>query len=64
MYELEAAASENPAFWKIRAGLADASQVVSKTSASVSEDFAVVARELFTRAATVQNEMIQEGVWP
>ncbi|MET7760304.1 ParA family protein [Streptomyces sp. NPDC005389] len=64
VYELEAAASENPAFWKIRAGLADASQVVSKTSASVSEDFAVVARELFTRAATVQNEMIQEGVWP
>lgn len=64
VYELEAAASQNPAFWKIRAGLADASQVVAKTSASVSEDFAVVARELFTRAGMLQNEMIEEGVWP
>ncbi|MET8807889.1 ParA family protein [Streptomyces sp. NPDC004546] len=64
VYELEAAASQNPEFWKVRAGLADASQVVARTSSSVSEDFAVVARELFSRAGGLQQELIAGGIWP
>ncbi|OKI50357.1 ParA family protein [Streptomyces sp. MJM1172] len=63
-YELEAAVSENPAFWQIRAGLADQKSVVTKTSASVSEDFAALARELFSRAAATQQDLVAEGVWP
>jgi chromosome partitioning protein len=63
-HELEAQASNNPTFWQIRSGRADASQVVTRTSASVAEDFASLTREIFGRAAQLQAQMTETGVWP
>jgi hypothetical protein len=38
--------------------------VVTRTSASVAEDFANLAREVFTRSTDVQAQMADDGVWP
>ncbi|MFC7220986.1 ParA family protein [Streptomyces polyrhachis] len=53
VHELEVAAANNPAFWELRAGDSD-KPVISKTSSSVAEDFAQLAREIFTRVAELE----------
>jgi cellulose biosynthesis protein BcsQ len=53
VHELEEAIAHNPRFWDLRSGRADRGQVVSATSASVAEDLANLAREVFTRAAAL-----------
>ncbi|MFG2306698.1 ParA family protein [Actinacidiphila glaucinigra] len=54
VHELEQEAANNPAFWKLRTGEADRSQVVSATSASVAEDLAGLTREMFGRMADLE----------
>ncbi len=56
LHELEQAAKDNPKFWQLRAGTARRDQVVSPTSASVSEDMAALTREIFNRIAQRENE--------
>ncbi|MGW4806428.1 ParA family protein [Kitasatospora sp. NPDC004272] len=56
LHELEQAAKDNPKFWQLRAGTAQREQVVSPTSASVSEDMAALTREIFSRIAQRENE--------
>ncbi|MCC9312152.1 ParA family protein [Kitasatospora sp. RB6PN24] len=56
LHELEQAANDNPKFWQLRAGTASRDQVVSPTSASVSEDMAALTREIFSRIAQREAE--------
>ncbi|MFJ3465843.1 ParA family protein [Achromobacter spanius] len=49
-HELERAIADNPKFWEVRAGTATG-PAVSRTSASVAEDLANLAREVLLRAA-------------
>ncbi|MFJ4851695.1 ParA family protein [Streptomyces sp. NPDC088733] len=54
VHELEQQAANNPAFWKLRTGEADRSQMVTATSASVAEDLADLTREVFGRIAELE----------
>ena len=56
LHELEQAAHDNPKFWQLRDGTANRDQVVSPTSASVSEDMASLTREIFSRIAQREQE--------
>ncbi|MFI9789107.1 ParA family protein [Kitasatospora sp. NPDC051984] len=56
LHELEQAAKDNPKFWQLRAGTARRDQVVSPTSASVSEDMAALTREILSRIAQREQE--------
>lgn len=49
LHELELAANDSPKFWQVRSGQASSSDVVTRTSASVAEDMASLAKEIFTR---------------
>lgn len=63
-HELEQEIQNNPRHWELRRGTANTATVVSTTSRPVAEDFAKVATEVLTRAATRRTEMIEQGVWP
>ncbi len=63
-HELELEVANNPSRSAIRKGKADASAVVSKTSAGVAEDFAELTGEILRRGSKIRAEMIEEGVWP
>lgn len=63
-HELEQEIVNNPSRSAIRRGEADASSVVSSTSASVAEDFAKLTGEILTRGSQIRGDMIDEGVWP
>lgn len=63
-HELEQEIQNNPRHWEIRKGTAKSATIVSETSRLVAEDYAKLAAEVLTRAATRRTEMIKEGVWP
>ncbi len=63
-HELEQEIVNNPSRSAIRRGKADASSVVSSTSATVAEDFAKLTAEILTRGSNIRESMIEEGVWP
>ena len=63
-HELEQEVQHNPTPWELRRGTAKGATVVSGTSRAVAEDFAKLAKEVFTRAAKTRTEMIEQGVWP
>jgi hypothetical protein len=63
-HELEQEIQNNPRHWELRRGTASTATVVSGTSRPVAEDFARLASEILTRAATRRAEMIEQGVWP
>lgn len=63
-HELEQEIANNPTRSAIRRGKADASAVVSSTSATVAEDFAKLTGEILTRGSKIRVSMIEEGVWP
>jgi chromosome partitioning protein len=63
-YELEQEIENNPKYWELRKGSAKTANTVSETSRLVAEDFANLAAEVLTRAATRRAAMIEEGEWP
>jgi cellulose biosynthesis protein BcsQ len=63
-HELEQEIQNNPTHWELRRGSATSATVVSSTSRPVAEDFAKLASEILTRAATQRAQMIEQGVWP
>jgi chromosome partitioning protein len=63
-YELEQEIENNPKYWEVRKGSAKNATTVSETSRLVAEDFANLAAEVFTRAASKRAQMIEQGEWP
>jgi cellulose biosynthesis protein BcsQ len=63
-HELEQEIANNPKYWELRKGSAKNANTVSETSRLVAEDYANLATEVLTRAATRRAEMIAQGRWP